>query len=153
MKEEILKIKADWHIPYTHTAGVHGTRFLKGLQEKKIFGVKCEKCGRVIVPPRPFCERCFVKLERFVEVKDEGTVVSFTINYMKYTGLPEPPYAIGLILLDGADTPFIHRLGGVDLSDPVRAEKKIGIGKRVKAVWSDERKASIDDILYFAPSR
>lgn len=153
MKEDVLKIKASWNIPYTHTAGIHGTKFLKGLKDKKIIGVKCDKCRRVIVPPRPFCERCFVRLNHFVEVKDEGVVVSFTINYMKYTGLPEPPYSIGLILLDGADTPLIHRLGGIELSDPLRAEKKIGIGKRVKAVWNEKREATINDILYFAPKK
>lgn len=150
--EEIIKIKADWNIPFTHTAGTHATKFFKELKEnKKIYGTKCEKCNRVLMPPRPFCERCFEQTTEWVEVKDEGVLTALSINYMKYTGLPEPPYAIGIIKLDGADTSIIYTVAGVDLSNPETAKEKLKIGTRVKTVWKEEREGNMKDILYFTP--
>jgi len=87
----------------------------------------------------------------YVEVKDEGMLTAVSINYMKYTGLPEPPYAIGIIKLDGADTSIIYTVAGVDLSNPETAKEKLKIGTRVKAVWKEVREGNMKDILYFVP--
>lgn len=151
-KEDVVKIKADWNIPFTHTAGLHATKFFKDLKEnKKIYGTSCPKCKRVLLPPRPFCERCFVETDAWVEIKDEGEITAVSINYMKYTGLPEPPYAIAFIKLDGADTSIIYTVGGVDLSNPDEGKEKVKIGTRVKAVWKEEREGRMSDIMYFKP--
>mgnify|MGYP005849581479 CR=1 FL=1 len=154
MTEEIIKIKSEWKIPYTHTAGEFASRFFKEIRDnKKLYAVKCSGCRRVLFPPRPFCEKCFQKIDEWIEVKDEGELIAFTISYMKYTGLPDPPYSICVVKLDGTDTPFVHRLGGVDLSDWKEATKKIKIGAKVKAVWKEknEREGRITDILFFKP--
>jgi len=126
IKEEIIKIQAPWNIPFTHTAGKHASKLFIAMRDKKqLLATKCEKCKRVIFPPRPFCERCFVPLSSWVEVKDRGILISFTISYMKYTGLPDPPYSVGLIRLDGTDTPFVHTIGGINLSDYKKATQKL----------------------------
>ena len=151
-KEEYLVIPGKWEIPYRHSAGKFATRFFKELKENKhIMGVKCPKCRRVLLPPRAFCERCFVPLEEWVEVNDTGTIITFTICYEKFTGLPDPPYAVLEIRLDGADTDILHLAGGIDLSDPEKAVKKIKVGAKVKAKWSEKRTGSILDIEYFEP--
>jgi len=140
-----------WEIDYKYAAGEYASRFFQGLKEKKIYGVRCPICRRVLMPPRRFCERDLAEPREWVEVKDEGTLLNFIIVYRKFHGLPDPPYAIGLIKLDGADEPLLHFIGGVDLSSPHRALKKLRPGIRVKAVWAEERRGTILDIKYFEP--
>lgn len=151
-KEEYMKIEANWNIPFVHSAGKHASKFLTELRDnKKIIGSKCPKCNRVLIPPRPFCERCFVTIDKWQEVSDEGEIETLSINYTKYIGLPDPPYALGMVRLDGADTNLLHFLGGIDLTKVDEAKEKLKIGTRVKAVWKDKREGRLTDILYFAP--
>ncbi len=150
--DDPLLVDAKWEIPYRHAAGPHATRFFAALRdERRILGIRCTACRRVLVPPRAFCERCFADTDEWVPVADVGVVRTMTIQYEKFPGLPDPPYAVGLIQLDGADTSLLAFLGGVDLRDPGYALSKIGIGRRVKAVWKDVREGRVTDIAYFAP--
>jgi len=153
IKMEIIEFDAKWEIPFKHSAGEHATKFFEGLKQKKILGVRCPSCKRVLVPPRAFCERCFVKTDEWVEVKDEGEVLTMTVTYMKFTGLPDPPYAVGIVKLDGADTGMLCFLGGVDLSDWRKVHEIFKPGSRVKAVWKEKPEGKITDILYFKPVR
>jgi len=151
-QEEPLIIDGRWDIPYRHTAGRAATRFFRELKDnKRIVGVRCPTCRRVLVPPRGFCERCFVPVDDFVGVEDKGTLTTFTIVYAHFTSLPPPPYCVGIIKLDGADTGLIHYIGTVDLQDMEAAKKAISIGMRLQAVWRDEREGKITDIEYFKP--
>ncbi len=152
-QEKPLTVDARWDIPYRHTAGQAASRFLRELKEsKRIMGVRCPSCQRVLVPPRSFCERCFVPIDEWVEVKDTGILTSFTITYAQFTSLPPPPYCVGLIKLDGADTGLMHYVGGVDLQDLEAARKAISVGMRLQAVWREEREGKISDIEYFRPA-
>jgi uncharacterized OB-fold protein len=152
-QEEPLIIDGRWDIPYRHTAGRAATRFFRELKDnKRIVGVRCPSCRRVLVPPRGFCERCFVPVDEFVGVEDKGTLTTFTIVYAHFTSLPPPPYCVGIIKLDGADTGLIHYVGGVDLQDMEAAKKAISVGMRLQAVWRDEREGKITDIEYFRPA-
>jgi len=148
---EIVEFESFWNIPYKHSAGKHASKFFNALKEKKILGVKCPKCNRVLVPPRAFCERCFVECNDWVELKDEGVVETLSVTYVKFTGLPDPPYAVGVVKLDGADTGFLAYLGGIDLKDWKKVHEKFKPGTRVKAVWKDRPEGKITDILYFKP--
>ncbi|MDH5200589.1 MAG: Zn-ribbon domain-containing OB-fold protein, partial [Candidatus Bathyarchaeota archaeon] len=148
-----LTIEGRWDIPYRHTAGRAASRFFRELKEnKRVMGVRCPSCRRVLVPPRGFCERCFVPIDEWVEVQDSGTLSTFTIVYAKFTSLPPPPYCVGLIKLDGADTALMHYVGGVDLQDLEAAKKALSVGMRLEAVWREEREGKISDIEYFRPA-
>ena len=151
-EEELITIPAKWEIYYKHSAGKFGSKFFTELRDhKRIFGVRCPKCKKVLVPPRAFCDQCYVPLEEWVEVKDEGILTNFFVTYRQFFGLPKPPYVGGFVKLDGADTGLMHFIGGVDVSDPKRVKDVLKIGMRVKAVWSEERKGTILDIEYFKP--
>lgn len=152
-KPEPLLIDATWHIPYRHAAGPHAARFFEGLREGRILGVRCTSCRKVLVPPRSFCEACFADTGEWVPVATEGTVLTATIQYEAFPGLPQPPYAVGLVKLDGADTALLAFLGGVPLHDSEAALARIGVGKRVKAVWREPREGRITDLAHFAPLR
>jgi uncharacterized OB-fold protein len=152
-QEKPLTVEARWDIPYRHTAGLAASRFFRELKDnKRIMGLRCPSCRRVLVPPRGFCERCFVPIEEWVEVKDTGILTSFTITYAQFTSLPDPPYCVALIKLDGADTGLMHYVGGVDLHELEEAKKAITVGMRVQAVWRDEREGKITDIEHFRPA-
>jgi len=151
MEKDIIEVPYTWEIPFKYTAGEVLTKFFYELKEKRIMGIRCPKCKRVLLPPRGFCEMCFEPLEEWVEVSDEGVIGAFQICCMKFLGAPEPPWASGLIRLDGADTAILHFIGGIDLSDIEKGKEAIKIGTRVKAVWSDAPKGLITDIRYFTP--
>jgi len=132
-------------LPYQYFAGRTGSRFIISLRdEKKIRGLKCDKCGKIFVPPRASCETCIVDIsENWVDVKNTGVVTGFTIiRYKEPHQSMEPPYILGLIKLDGADTPLAHIVKGVALS-------KMETGLKVKAVFAKKTTGSIMDIDHF----
>lgn len=151
-EEEILILPGAWNLPFRHTAGRFASRFFRELRDnQKIYGVRCPQCRRVLLPPRPLCERCFASVDEWVEVGHQGTLEAFTICYVPFLGLPQPPVAMIMVKLDGADTGLQHILGGVDLSDPEKARERVKIGMRVEAVWREPRRGEIGDIQHFKP--
>lgn len=139
-------------LPYRWALGPTWTRFFDGLKEEKIYGTRCKKCKKVYVPAKSFCPDCYNDLDTWSEVSQEGTLTSWTLVQKSYAGqVKEPPYAIGLIRLDGADCDFVHFIGGIDAADLQKTKKKLKTGTRVKAVWSKEKHSDIHDISYFKP--
>jgi len=132
---------------YSHSAGPIRSRFLLNLRDQqKITGTKCPTCGKVYVPARSTCLKCFEDMSDWVEVSHEGTLKTFTIVHEPLPSLKsEIPFILGIIQLDGADTGIVHRLGDVD-------SEELRIGMRVKAVFEGEVKGDIRDIKFFRPA-
>lgn len=130
-------------VEYHWSAGIAGSKFFTELRENgKIMGTKCPECKRVLVPPRIFCEECFVDTDEWVEVSTSGEILTFAESYFGLQGQRlEEPWYIGIIKLDGADGGLFHRI--------VKGESEIAIGGRVEAVLEDERKGHIMDIVNF----
>ena len=130
-----------------YTAGVGGQIFFKALKERgELVGTHCRPCNQVYVPARQFCERCFAELTEEVQVRPEGTLVSFTFCYMDHDDKPLPkPMALALVQLDGATTLLLHQLL------KVRKPSEVRIGSRVKAVIKPKAKrtGSVLDIEGF----
>lgn len=138
-------ITIDGHVEveYHWSAGIAGSKFFTELRDNgKIFGAKCPECKRVLVPPRIFCEECFVDTDEWVEVSTQGEILTFAESYFGLQGQRlEEPWYIGIIKLDGADGGLFHRI--------VKGESEIEIGGRVEAVLADERQGHIMDIVNF----
>jgi len=134
------------YIPNRYSAGAVGSRFLIGLRDrKKIMGTRCSGCNRVYVPARSICGDCYQQLTDWVQVSDKGTVLTYSVRHEDNGVQPaETPVVYGIVQLDGADTGFVHMMGEVELEE-------LRIGMRVKAVFREERTASILDIKYFKP--
>jgi uncharacterized OB-fold protein len=136
------------NVPYSWWAGNTATRFFVSLRdEKKITATKCPTCGQVFIPPRKACPVCFIENTEWVNVSDEGTVVTFSIARRQFASIPKDkkiPVIWALVKLDGADTAMLHYLDEVKPQD-------VKIGMRVKAVFSEERKGTIRDISHFKP--
>ncbi|MBD3214508.1 MAG: DNA-binding protein [Candidatus Lokiarchaeota archaeon] len=133
-------------VPYKHTAGDYVEKFMEGIgKDDKIMGVKCPKCGKVYVPPKMVCFECFEQMNEWVEVGKKGTVEGFTVITHSTDVMPlKPPFGYGIILLDGADTGFVHI---INEAEPNKLRK----GMRVEAVFKDKRQKKITDIEYFKP--
>ncbi|MFQ5875637.1 MAG: Zn-ribbon domain-containing OB-fold protein [Dehalococcoidia bacterium] len=137
-------------IPITsrYTVGIAGERFFREIKDNARFvGTHCPNCDITYVPPRLYCERCFAKLDDWVEVESTGTVHTYTILHLALDGSPlEEPEILAFVELDGSDGGLVHRLGEVDPDE-------VEIGMRVEAIFKPEaeRKGSILDIGYFRP--
>ncbi len=152
MSKEYRTLKTEIRLPYELSYGPVWTRFFEGLAEKKIYGTRCTKCGRVLVPARSFCPRCFVDTDEWIEVAQTGVLTAWCYVNYRYFGMPtEPPFISALLRLDGTDVDFLHIIGGFDLSDFEKARKIVKNGMKLQAVWADELRGHIMDIRYFKP--
>jgi uncharacterized protein len=145
-ESEIFVADKPFETWFLNSAGDICSEFLTELRDnKRILGIVCPECGRVLVPARPTCATCFRQTEGWKEVSHKGTVISYTAVYEPLPSQEEgTPTIYGIILLDGADTGLVHMLEDVDPKD-------ISIGLRVQAVFREERKGDIGDIRYFKP--
>jgi len=135
---------------YIYTMGKAGERFFGEIKKKgRIMGAKCKKCGIVYVPPRTYCERCFERLEQWLEVGKKGTIYTYTIAHIDLESdkLKEPT-VYAMIKMDGADGGLIHKIGEIEPG-------KVKIGMRVEAVFQpkEKREGSLNDIKYFKPTK
>lgn len=118
---------------YNYRVGPYIEKFLDGLREKKILGVRCADCGAVLVPPRMFCGGCEKKLEDWVEVAQEGTLENYTVGHVtmaKGKLSPADPYVLGMIRLDGATGQLLAKVEKVAPAD-------LKMGMRLRAAWND----------------
>ena len=149
MSEELIFIPGKWEIPYHFAAGKVSSRFFTELRDNgRLLGSKCPQCGRVMMPPRGFCEQCFVGTEELVKVGMEGTIEAFTITMQKWPGNPDPPFALAYVKLDGADTAMLNYVTGLDFSELEATTKKLQIGTRVKVVVKEKREGVVTDFTY-----
>lgn len=124
------------------------TEFFHKLKDEKIlYGMRCKKCRRAYLPPRPVCGDCFAEMKEWVPIGHNGTIMAKTIcNYKilnSVTGEPrKTPFVLGLIRLDGTDTTLNHF---VETENPTQVK----IGDRVEIVFKEEIEGNVGDILHF----
>jgi uncharacterized OB-fold protein len=127
---------------YTRSTGPVVGRFLTGLRDRIIVGIKASD-GRVVVPPMEYDPDTAEALSEFVEVGQEGEIVSFAwVKEPREAHPMDRPFAWAMIRLDGADVPMIHCVAA-------DAEDDVATGARVRAVWADEPRGFITDIRCF----
>jgi len=142
-----LKYPSRIRLQYTWHVGKVGSRFYGELRDHcKIWGTKCARCEWVYVPPRETCPRCFGDITEWVELSDTGTLLTYTVTRYAVPGIQpqEPPYAMGIIKLDGASSGLVHLLGEVE-------PQELKVGMRMQAVFNEERTGGYLDIKYFKP--
>ena len=127
---------------YTRSTGPVVGRFLTELRDRKIVGIKASD-GRVIVPPMEYDPDSAEALTEFVEVGQEGEIVSWCwVSEPRDAHPLDQPFAWAMVKLDGADVPMIHCV----MAD---SESAVTTGARVKAVWAEETVGFITDIRCF----
>jgi acetyl-CoA C-acetyltransferase len=137
---------------YAWDNGFALTTYLDGLKRGKLTASQCNDCGRMMVPPRSFCELCNLHpVSEYYEIQDSGTVMTYTLSHVNWDSSPLPKGEVkifAVIEIDGAskDMGIVHWLKDVKPKD-------VEIGMRVKAEWKPEkdREGTILDIKYFRP--
>jgi uncharacterized OB-fold protein len=128
--------------PYSRTVGAHIGRFLTGLRDGRIEGVRLAD-GRVLVPPPEIDPLTGESSDDWVPVAPEGVVETWTWIDEPLEGQPlSRPFAYALIRLDGTASGFLH---AVDAGSP----DAVATGTRVRVRWRDERVGSVTDIECF----
>jgi uncharacterized OB-fold protein len=146
---KVLMVEIDPNARYAWDAGIAIGRFLAELKKGRIVGRECQRCRRIMVPPRMFCEQCFRPTDRWVVLEDSGRVNTYSISYIRWdASRVKEPTIPAVIEIDGASKGMgiMHFLGEVKPED-------VQMGMRVKAVWKPprQREGSILDIRYFRP--
>jgi uncharacterized OB-fold protein len=101
-------------LEYRYTAGVCGEIFLRELkQHSRIMATRCTRCKLTYLPPRLYCERCFTRLGRWVKVKGEGTLYSYTITREKR----KRPLTYGLVKFTGVEGGLVNKIIHARLED------------------------------------
>ncbi len=145
---ELIRHNYLQEITYHYSAGKIPSRFFHELRETgKLHGIKCPECSKVYIPPRLLCPECSVKMNEWVEIGPKGTLVAGTVCNHSF---PDPltgkvrkaPYGLGLIRLDGCSTNFFFFLEESDI-------KKVQPGMRMEAVFAEERKGDLNDLIHF----
>jgi len=128
--------------------------FHQFLNEEKLMGSKCKKCGTLFSPPRPICIKCFGREMDWVELKGKGKLVTFTCIHVgppwmiKEFGYDRKhPYCSGVVDLEEG-VKIDARIEGVDPSKPETI--KIGMPLKVKFLHRGEGE-NLQTYLAFEP--
>ena len=147
--EDAITFKWRPNAKYVWSAGIAHSKFLEELKNGRIVGRSCNECGRILVPPRMFCDKCFRATYEWVHVKDTGMINTYSVSYLDAdANRIKDPILVAVIDLDGASEGIgiLHYVANVDT-------KELHVGMKLKAVWKPEkdRIGSVRDIDYFEP--
>jgi hypothetical protein len=76
-------------------------QFYKFLAQGKLMAGKCQRCGKIHLPPRPLCDNCFSQEFTWTEVSGKGKLVTYTVIHIapqQFQALA--PYAVGIVQLE-----------------------------------------------------
>ena len=75
--------------------------FYKFVKEGKLMGAKCNKCGALLVPPKPMCPKCFSKDLKWKELQKQGKLRTYTVIHIAPKEFQQStPYAVGIVELE-----------------------------------------------------
>ena len=123
-------------------------KFFDNLENKKLVGNKCSKCGDVFVPPRKICGKCNVVIpleENWVNLPDTGILKNYTITPYRVndrTDRKAKDLLLGMIQIDGSNTAIVYKLLNLKPDE-------IKIGMKVKIEWAEKPKGDPSDIKGF----
>jgi uncharacterized OB-fold protein len=145
--EPVRSIRTPARLDYTFTAGNVQTEFLRAVEQGKLIGRRCHLCNKVYLPPRGSCATDGVPLlGGEVELADTGTVTTYcVVNVQFYGQAVEVPYICATVLVDGSDLGLFGMVGEMPASE-------VRMGLRVKAVWDDDPRPSLERIKWWAPT-
>jgi uncharacterized OB-fold protein len=72
--------------------------FWEGTRQGELRLQRCDACGHVYFPPRPFCPRCTSREITVVATSGRATLASYVISHLPAPGFT-PPYSIAVVEL------------------------------------------------------
>lgn len=135
-------------MPCAWSVGPFLDRFYAELGQKKIVGTRCPKCRTVFVPPRSVCGACWKPLTKWVELKDQGELVNYTVAHVDMRGAAlQTPRILGMVKLKGGGAKVTAIYGEIKGVAPDRVK----VGMKLAAVWADEPRGELTDLSHFQP--
>ena len=129
--------------------GRYMDKFYDNLENKKIVGNKCTKCGVVFVPPRKICGRCNVVIsldQNWIDLPNTGTLMNYTITPYKVSDRGsrniKKGQIIGMVNIDGSNTGIVYKLLNMEPGE-------VKTGMKVKIEWAEKTKGDPSDIKGF----
>jgi uncharacterized protein len=142
----VTALATPMRLEYAFTAGLAQSRFLQGISQKKILGMRCPACQQVYVPARGSCPTDGVATTEEVELSHKGTVTTYCVVNVPFQGQSiEIPYICAQVLLDGANIAFMGLIQEIPATE-------VRMGLRVEAVWADELGLTMASIKHFRPN-
>ena len=108
--------------PYVHM-------FYDYLNQGKIMGLKCKRCGAYVFPPVAVCDKCGFTDLTWVEMSGEGKLKSFSICTPEAQNVrfnDYAPFAYGTVKLKEGPL-FSAMLFGLDIKEPEKIWKSLPI--------------------------
>jgi len=101
-------------------------QFYKFLAQNKLMAGKCKKCGKIHLPPRPLCDKCFSEQFKWLEISGKGRLLTYTLIHIAPVQFQsQAPYAVGIIQLQNG-----LKLPGM-IKDLTQEQLKIGIELKI----------------------
>jgi len=139
-------VKYPYQVNYVHSYG-QDSPFFAGLANRVLLGCRDSETGYTYANPRGH-DMFTGKETEWVRLPDEGTIHAFTVcHFGSEAFLPQCPFVLILVELEGANSLFLSRLVGVD---PNQASLD-WIGMKVKARYLRNSKFQPTDV-YFVPA-
>jgi hypothetical protein len=124
------------------------------LNEEKLMGSRCKKCGALFAPPRSVCTKCYNTEMEWVEMKGKGKLAAFTCIFVGPPFMIEEgfdrkhPYCSGVVDLDEG-VKVVARIEEVDASKPETI--KVGMPLTMKFLHQGEGE-NLKTYLAFKPA-
>ncbi len=107
-------------------------KFFEALEQGKVLATKCKICGKTYFPPQGDCPECRKSEMDWVEVQNDGTLLTFTVINAKPTSFSKyPDYVVGI-----AKFGEINVLSWVNVDD--YRKLKIGMKVHLKVVKRED---------------
>ncbi|MGQ9459804.1 MAG: Zn-ribbon domain-containing OB-fold protein [Candidatus Bathyarchaeaceae archaeon] len=75
--------------------------FYKFVNEGKLMAAKCNKCGALLLPPKPLCTKCFSTDFEWVKLSGKGKLLSYTVIHISPPQFESmAPYIVGIVKLE-----------------------------------------------------
>jgi uncharacterized OB-fold protein len=76
-------------------------QFYKFLAQKKLMAGKCQKCGKIHLPPRPLCDNCFSQQFTWTQISGKGKLLTYSVIHIAPQQFQAmAPYAVGIVQLE-----------------------------------------------------
>ncbi|NIR15464.1 MAG: Zn-ribbon domain-containing OB-fold protein, partial [Desulfobacterales bacterium] len=81
----------------SHTKESKAVDFVTYLEEGKVMGTRCKRCGTKYFPPQVDCPSCVISDVAWFEIKGNGKLLSYSVvNYGPLGFEDKAPYALAL---------------------------------------------------------
>jgi uncharacterized OB-fold protein len=76
-------------------------QFYKFLAQGKLMAGKCTNCGKIHLPPRTLCDKCYSQQFTWMEIAGKGKLLTYSIIHIAPQQFQQlAPYAVGIIQLE-----------------------------------------------------